>query len=910
MLIIAISSTPAILPAAYDGYETWLHYSPVPESMKATYQNMCKSLVLCDNFDTMKNAQNEFDVAIPKLLGGVLPVVESAAAGAGAIVLAPKGSSLIPTDFSFDNVSDEGFMIKSSGGKTYITGKTQPGILRGVFHFLRLMQMGKQITDITENPYFPYRVLDHWWNHYHSPTDTERVYGGRRVYRLEDLPGSVTTDAQKLKRIKDYCRMAVSLGLNGICPDNVNTIQSGKQSFKILEFSNIRSQKAFADIIGTFGLKYYMSVSFISFALVNPTIAKQDPRNPAVQTWWDTRVDSIHAIINNFGGFLMKADSEGESGPWDLAKLSQAEGSAPMAKALKRYGYTLIWRTFIYGSKHEDFAMNQSLEFKATDNFDDAVILRTKDGPRDFQTREPPHQLLALPQVRHGMELQITQEYTGQAIHLCWLVPKWKTVLGWDMKLNSLPAGTQGALAQQILRGDGTSAKGGGLWGVSNLSDTSNWTAHFLHQANAYGFGRLAWNPELSADEIADEWISCSFESGNNVALNYIVKDMLKKSWTTYENYTINYSALMGSLYGPADGSRSEAHYDFNVGTMSKSQWYKIYFMGIDMNNPGNGIGVDRTMEGNNKFVQYYPTALRDQFNNIQTCPEDVLLFFHHVPWTHQMKSGMTLIQSLFHNHYKGIRQTRAFVNNWKLLSTDSLKGLVDQGNIYPHVLKRLEKQLSEAQRWFATFKSDFTSYYSPAVTCNLAITPPDSNKATWVAKGESVPLTASLKDNYNKDVSGEKIKWKVNDDPNKTTAAGGALDVSEGTAVNFSADKDGIFTLTASTEKWESLSEDIQIYVGDWWKSLMKITGTNVNRIQLPKLSMKIMQKNRGFIISAPFKGQVNIIDLKGRVMKSMPINNAGVCFWDTRQAGKGVYIISARNESQNLRAKIILGR
>jgi alpha-glucuronidase len=510
---IAISLAANTALFAYDGSQAFLHYYAVPEAMKAEYQSVCKSLVISNAAsDTLKNAKAEFDLAIPKLLGGsALPVAD----GEGAIVLAEQGSAPVASaGIDYSGVSDEGYIIKSSGGKTYITGKNQVAVLRGAFHFLRLMQLSKSIVNlnIIENPYFSFRVLDHWINHYGSSVETERCYGGGRVFKMENFGNLSASDRS---RVTDYCRMAVSLGLNGMCPDNVNTYRTGSLgNYKCLEEANLKTQKVFADIIGTYGLKYYLSVSYASPRLVNPKISSADAyKVAAAKQWWVDKVKMVENYIANFGGFLMKADSEGEEGPRSTYGEKQSQGANPIAEALKPHGHVMIWRTFIYDTSDPDFAVNQSKEFAdPPQTWDESVILRMKDGPRDFQMVEPPHQLLAMSGVRLGMEFQITQEYTGQDKHLCWLVPRWKQVLDYDIQGAAKWNGAAGTITHQLLKGAGT--RTGGVWAISNLSSAANWTGHFLHQANYYGWGRLAWNPTLSAEQIADEWIRCSMDNG------------------------------------------------------------------------------------------------------------------------------------------------------------------------------------------------------------------------------------------------------------------------------------------------------------------------------------------------------------------------------------------------------------
>jgi len=866
---------------AYNGSETWLHYTSVPDNMKSSYSGVCKRIVLSDTAsDTLKNARAEFDMAIPGLLGGsALPLSD----GDGAIVLAEEGSDPVASaGINYDALTDEGFIIKSAGSRTYITGKTQVGVLYGAYHFIRLMQTAKPIDelDIIENPYFPYRVLDHWYNHYGSSPDTERVYGGNRVFRMENF-GNLSEE--ETARIVKYCRMAVSLGLNGVCPDNVNTYRGGSiGNYKCLEVSNLRTQKVFADLIGTYGLKYYLSVSYASPKLVNP---KTDPlsvdgREPHVQQWWNDKVDTVRAYIKNFGGFLMKADSEGEDGPYTTLTITQSEGANPMAKALQRYGHTLIWRTFVYENQG-DFVQHQTDYFK-DQTWEPGVLLRMKDGPRDFQTVEPPHHLLRLAEVRKGMEFQITQEYTGQAIHLCWLVPRWKSILDYDMKV-AVSEGTEGSKTYQILRGDGRFGSGGGVWGISNFSDTVNWTGQFMAQANSYGFGRLAWNPLLTESEIADEWIRCSFDNGHNPAVRNIVSDMMRRSWKTYEDYTISYSALMPALY-------QNSHYEIDFLNMNTIHFFTEYFMHLT----SDGIGVDRTKATGNGMVDNYSSELAALFENRETCPEEYILFFHHLPWEYTMKSGMTLIQSLFYNHYRGLRQVRRFINNWELLN-----GSVSMdAEIHDHVLAKLNHQYTDADRWVEKFKSDFGSYYDDPLACDIAILPPDTTKATVVDTNEDVTLSARLRDQFGGELTeSSQFTWELD-------KASATLSATEGATTTFRASKDGTYRVTLRNSQFPEMSDVLQLFAGDW-------EGVGVRRSGIRRAvvsPMAVRQLGAHLVITAPKASKVNIVGLQGRVVKSATVNTTGVCRCDMRNVARGMYLVQIKNGKQMVHDKFIL--
>jgi alpha-glucuronidase len=887
--IIGIAATTVF---AYDGSQTFLHYYAVPASVLSQYQSVCQSLVVSDSVhDTLKHALAEFDTAMPKLLGGSkLPRADAA----GAIVLAEQGTAPVASaGIDYSTVTNEGFIIRTIGGKTYITGKTQVGVLRGAFHFLRLMQTCKSISslNIVENPYFAYRVLDHWYNHYGSGTEGDRLYGGNRVFRMENF-GALT--GAELTRVINYCRMAAALGLNGMCPDNVNTYQSGGNgNYKCLEVSNLVNERVFANLIGTYGLKYYLSVSYASPRLVTPKISSADAyKVAAAKQWWFDKVDTVRKYISNFGGFLMKADSEGEEGPRSSYGETQSQGANPIAEALRRYGHILIWRTFIYDTSDPDFAVNQSVEFAVpAQTWDTSVVLRMKDGPRDFQMIEPPHQLLAMTGVRKGMEFQITQEYTGQATHLCWLVPRWKQILDYNITGASTTwSGAAGTLAHQLLNGAGS--RRGGVWAISNLSDATNWTGHFLHQANYYGYGRLAWNPNLSVDSIADEWIRCSVDNGYNYGVQYILKHMLLRSWPAYTDYTIGHSALM-----PALGNNN--HYTIDFDNMRNIGFYTDWFMDFPLGASGNGIGVERsnsTTSGgtvHNNFANLYHTsALASTFTSLANCPEDYILFFHHLLWGYVMKGGMTLIQQLHFEHYRGIHRVYRFRKYWNHLNASTT---VDAA-IYSHVLSKLNTQFTDASTWAGTFRTQFGIRYTTQVPCNLVIVTPDTTTATTAAVGANVNLSAVLRSQNNAAVTGGTFNWSV-------VEPGATLTAATGTSTVFSASAPGIYTVKLWDSRWPNQFEDELIFVGTW------TTGTKaeIAKRSAPLL-LKIIQGTHCFVITSPIAGKISIVSLQGRVVKSIHAGKAVPVVWNTKGAAKGLYLLTVQNGTQALRGKLIV--
>jgi alpha-glucuronidase len=884
----------ALLPAnlmAYTGSDAFLHYAKAPDGLLSQYQAACKSIVLSDaNSDTLKNGKAELDSALPKILGGAaLPVSD----GPGAIVLAEQGSAPVASaSIDYSGVTVEGFIIKTSGGKTYITGKSQVGVLRGVFNFLRLMQMGKDISNlnVVENPYFSYRVLDHWYNHYSSSYEADRLYGGHRVFKMENF-GSLSGD--ELTRIKNYCRMAAALGLNGVTPDCVNTYQNGNSgNYKCLEVAKLKEQKIFADIIGTFGLKYYLSVNYASPKLVTPIVNTNPPtadafKVAAAKKWWFDKVDTVRVYIKNFGGFLMKADSEGEDGPRSAYNESQSQGANPIAQALGRYGLIVIWRTFIYGTTDPDFAVNQGKEFaQPVQTWDSSVVIRMKDGTHDFQVIEPPHQLLAMSGVRLGMELQVTQEYTGHDIHLCWLVPRWKKVMDWNIKGASSWNGAEGTLTHQIIRGSGS--RTGGVWGISNLSDTVNWTGHFLAQANYYGYGRLTWNPTLSADQIADEWIRCSIDNGNNPTVLTVLKYMLQQSWPAYMNYTIAHNASMAAI-GNND------HYEIDFNGMHNIEYFNEWLM----NFLSNGIGVERSGQSTtgsvkNDFAhQFLTSALADSFSSLAKCPEENILFFHHLGWEYKMKGGMTLIQQLEFEHFNGIHKVQKFIKYWKRLNNSKFNSpLIDDG-IYSHVLSKLNAQLTDGSRWANTFRTQFGAYYSTQVPCHIDIITPDTTKAVDTGVGVNVNLSAVLRNQNGTAAAAGTFNWSV-------VEPGATLTTPTGASTVFSASVPGVYTVRVWDTRWPNQFEDELIFVGT-------LVGAKTIAKGAP-LSLKIVQDPRHIAITTPVAGKISIVSLQGRLVQSISVGKAGTILWDARAAARGLYLVNMETETQTLRSKIFI--
>jgi hypothetical protein len=483
---------------------------------------------------------------------------------------------------------------------------------------------------------------------------------------------------------------------------------------------------------------------------------------------------------------------------------------------------------------------------------------------------------------RKGMELQITQEYTGQGIHLDWLVPRWKKTLDWDIKGASTWNGAAGTRTAQLIQGAGS--RTGGLWGISNLSDTVNWTGHFFAQANYYGFGRLAWNPNLSADEIADEWIRTSVDNGNNPTVQRVMKHMLLRSWQAYMNYVIAHNASMSQI-----GNNN--HYEVDFDGMHNISFYNDWLM----NFTANGIGVERCGQSttgsvkNNYANDYLTPALADSFSNPSKCPEEYMLFFHHYAWEFKMKGGMTLIQQLQFEHFNGIHEVQRFVKYWKYLNASSL---MDAG-IYSHVLSKLEKQLTDGSRWANTFRSQFGAKYSTQVPCHIDIITPDTTKAAETDVGATVNLSATLKSQNGTAVTGGTFNWSV-------LEPGATLSAATGASTVFSATAGGIYTVRVCDSRWPNQVEDELIFV----KSPGVGVSGGANRA-VPS-SMKIIQAPFRVAITSPIAGKISIVSTQGRIVRSASAGKSETIFWNTKGAAKGLYLLQVQNETQTLRSKV----
>ena len=554
------------------------------------------------------------------------------------------------------------FSIKVTENQIHITGTDENGLLYGVFRFLSLLSLGKIKNgfELTDAPVSPLRIINHWDNFDGS---IERGYAGASLFYKD---GEFDYDKN---RIEDYARLLASVGINRVSINNVNVRAQAK--LLIIE-EYLKEAKELAAIFRRFGIKLFFSINFGAPWSLGK-IKTADPLDPVVIEWWKKRAALVYKYIPDLAGFLVKADSEGEPGPFQYNR-THADGANMLAGALAPFGGEVIWRCFVYNCT-QDWRDTQTDRARAAyDNFmpldgsfEKNVILQIKFGPYDFQVREPVAPLFgALKKTRHIMELQITQEYTGHQIDLCYLPWIWEDILNFDTGY-----GENSRIRELV---DGKKIEG--FAAVVNVGQDNNWTGHTLAQANLYGYGRMAWNPALTAKEIAEEWSALSFgkeETARKTA------DILLKSYPAYEKYNAPFGVCFmvnpGNHYGP-----SIEGYEF-------SRWGTYHRADKD------SVGIDRTPAGTGYSAQYSPKNAA-MYADVNTCPENLLLFFHRLRYDFVMKNGKTLLQNIYNTHFEGYDEVVSMMEEWKSLKPNM------ETEVYESVLARFERQLANAREW------------------------------------------------------------------------------------------------------------------------------------------------------------------------------------------------------------------
>lgn len=565
-----------------------------------------------------------------------------------------------------------------------ITASNPIGLLYGAYELIRLQntdayntgsgnqQNFSKAIDETEKPQVGLRILNHWDN---LDGSIERGYAGKSIFKWEEIKlgkngkgGSISKSLHD--RLITYARANASLGINGSVLNNVNA------SPKMMTAEYINKVKVIANILRPYGIRVYLSINFASPMALGYT-KTADPLDKKVQQWWQKKAKEIYATIPDFGGFLVKANSEGQPGPGDYHR-THADGANMLADAVKPYGGIIMWRSFVYGANHkgEDRVKQAVSEFKGMDGkFRDNVILQSKNGPLDFQPREPYAPIFDnIKQTPQIAELQITQEYLGQSKHLTYLAPMWKEFFGF-VNPNRLV----------------------GISGVANIGDDANWCGHPFSQANWYAFGRLAWNPSLTAEEIAHEWLVQTYENQDE-RFTKPVEMMMMTSREACVNYMmplgLHHIFKFDHHYGPEPDGFIASY---------PLEWCPVYYHKAD----AQGIGFDRSSKGTDAVGQY-PEPYRSLYDNIETCPEEYLLWFHHVPWTYKMKSGSTLWQELCMKYNMGVAMVEVYRDFWHTSAKLYMKGHEQE---WQHTDSLLNVQLENAKEWRNTCLKYFQTF-------------------------------------------------------------------------------------------------------------------------------------------------------------------------------------------------------
>lgn len=573
------------------------------------------------------------------------------------------GDVILKLDPSRKDLKD-GYQISQHENQVYMIAGQSVGILYAVYHLLRLQETGAGIprSGLVEIPAYDIRVLNHWDN---LDGTIERGYAGHSLWNWEELPNKLSP------RYEQYGRANASIGINATVLNNVNA------SSDLLKTDYLKKVKALADVFRKYGIKVYVSINFSSPQNIGG-LTNSDPLNQEVKRWWKSKVKEIYALIPDFGGFLVKANSEGQPGPQDYGR-THADGANMLADALSPYGGTVFWRAFVYHPTKDDRAKQAYQEFVPLDGqFRDNVILQVKNGPIDFQPREPFNPLLgAMPNTAKMLEFQLTQEYLGFSNHLVYLAPLFKEVLDSDTYANG-----KGQTVSKLTGSRGHLGRKTAIAAVANIGLDTNWTGHHFAQANWYAFGRLAWNNNLSSVQIADEWIRMTF-TGVQEFVEPIKKLMLES-----REAAVDYMMPLGlhhlfafeHHYGP------EPWGDIPGG---RPDWMPSYYHNAD----SVGLGFDRTVNGSRAVTQYNP-PLDKIYGNISTCPENLLLWFHHVSWNYRMNSGNTLWTELCFRYDHGVQKVREFQKVW-----DRMEKYVDRPRFLA-VQAKLRIQARDAVWW------------------------------------------------------------------------------------------------------------------------------------------------------------------------------------------------------------------
>jgi alpha-glucuronidase len=670
-VILVCGSAPSY---AETGQAAWLRYARLDaDAAQRNERNVPRAIVTFEAAAPVQKARDELVAGVQGMLGGDAKILSELPA-TGAIVagtlarLRQASADLVPVA----TLPADGYWLKTSmvSGARFvvIAGESERGVLYGAFALLRKVAMGESLTAIDEKeaPFAPIRWVNEWNN---IDGSIERGYGGRSIFWDA---GHIRED---LTRVSEYGRLLASIGINGISINNVNA------NPLVLSPEFIPQIARVADVLRPWGVRVALAIDFGSPQTLGK-LPTYDPLDPAVIAWWKARADDLYKSIPDFGGFVLKADSEGRVGPSAYGR-THADAANVVARALAPHGGVIFYRGFVYdhhmdwNNPKNDRARAAYDNFRPLDGqFDANAIVQIKHGPIDFQVREPASPLFgALERTNQAIELQITQEYMGQGRHTVFLPPMWKETLDFDMHVGAGGSAT----AKALVSGKTFHRPVGGFVGVSNVGLNPNWYGNHLSQANLYGFGRLAWNPDLTIARIADEWTRLTF--GNDPQVVKTISAIQLASWRTYENYTgplglQTLTDIVGNHYGVAVEASERNGW---------GQWHRA---------DDKGVGMDRTVASGTGFTGQYAPVVSQIYESAANCPDDLLLFMHHAPYTQRLHSGKTVIQYIYDSHYDGEQAVERFLHDW-----EGLKGRVDDER-FEDVRAQLDYQVGQAIVW------------------------------------------------------------------------------------------------------------------------------------------------------------------------------------------------------------------
>ncbi len=659
LLLLVVAAT--LRSRADDGYRLWLKYDRIADAApRQQYQRAAQFIANPGTTPVLRAAAGELQRGLSGLLGQVVPVVAAAGSRTGGIVLRVDAKA----SANGQPLKPEGYHIFSEKQNLVITGRTDAAVLYGAFALLRQVQMRKALVglNLTSNPRINFRLINHWDN---QNGTVERGYAGSSIWQWYEMPERLDP------RYTDYARANASIGINGVVINNVNA------SARYLTAEYIGKVAALAGVMRPYGIRVYMSV-FWAAPKVLGGLPTADPLDPAVKQWWTAKSDEIYKAIPDFGGFLVKANSEGEPGPQDYNR-NHADGANMLAQALGRHEGVVMWRAFVYKANSNGDRFKEAFEeFQPLDGkFDPKVLVQVKNGPIDFQAREPFHPLFgAMPKTPLVLEVQLTQEYLGFATHLVYLGPLIKECLEADTYAKGA-----GSTVAKVVDGTVDQHTLSAIAGVANIGSDRNWTGHPMGQANWYAFGRLAWDHTLSSKTIAEEWTNMTLTT--QPAAERTIVDLMEKSRNIYVRYTtpLGLHHIMGESihYGPQPW----------LAKAGRPDWTAIYYHKGD----SLGLGFNRTATGSNALALYKP-EVQKQWGNPQTCPLDYLLWFHHVGWKQPLSTGRTLWNELCTRYYTGADSVLWMQKQWAQVQPQ-----VDPA-IYTDVAARLQTQRKEALWW------------------------------------------------------------------------------------------------------------------------------------------------------------------------------------------------------------------